>query len=585
MKLKIESLMSLQSSEVEITGLTVIAGGNGAGKSTILKAAAMLACREDEHFVDASGKGLIQRGKTSSLVKHGNTKSTAVLDHNGRSFAASYPTNKSAGDLILETSPLLCGRVAWSAMDVKQRLQYIKSVTGDIIPTKEEFMSAANASGVSEELITNAWLSIATSGWDQAHASTLKSATGKRGEWKGITGETYGNVKAATWGNDFTGDLDDAKKALSDATQAYENAIGVKAISEAEIANMREIAATDPTNTNDLEASLKDAEERIQNKRVELFKMNKEHAERLAEITATLIEVPAKGAERKPDGYCPACGYALELKNETVKLFVADEKDADIDTKVAAAIEHNRAVQKNLLEFNNATSEKREDIEKQGKKISKEIEDLKEKIAIITAENAKIIQARIDLEQAASQPKIDVEATRKARDDAEHVLTMLKVKKKAAAVHAEIEDITKIAPILAGDGLRAAKMKEKFSLFTNLVEQVSRALTVSVTLDENYLPVLSGVTYHLLSDGQKLLADIFMQLVFCLHSKPDLLVIDKADTLDSVWRSKVCRAANIMAHNTLMAITCKEDDAKKMVPHEMFGAVYFVRQGTAERFK
>jgi hypothetical protein len=171
--------------------MTLIAGPNGAGKSAAAQAIRLAL------FGDPV-RGLSKKNELSNLKQHGQKTGIVSVDTDLGVCSLSLSTGKHE-PTPATLSPMLAytmdPSLFFAEPDAGKRAQVIMKACG-IRQTKERIFGDLEAMGFDRPRIEALeW----AAGFTHAEKAAKAEATEARARWKFVTGEAYGEVKAATW--------------------------------------------------------------------------------------------------------------------------------------------------------------------------------------------------------------------------------------------------------------------------------------------------------------------------------------------------------------------------------------------------
>lgn len=190
--LSIKNFLTIAEAELSFGQITIVAGPNWSGKTSIQQAI-RLALTGEVARVDRKGdyRLLVRDGAKSAAV-------AAVLGERGVR-AATLKAAASGHQVPLDYSihPALLDMHRLTAMLPKERLATISEILG-VMPETEDVAARLLARNVTPEAV-EAIKPIIAAGWDSAQRAAEDRAKEARAAWRQLTGETYGSQKAETW--------------------------------------------------------------------------------------------------------------------------------------------------------------------------------------------------------------------------------------------------------------------------------------------------------------------------------------------------------------------------------------------------
>ena len=371
MKLTLQNFIGIGDASIEIAdGITLVAGGNGAGKSSLLRAAAACATNSIIPVILPSGKEAVLRGQSKTMVRTGEKKGTAILSDGDQEITLTWPANTSKGTSPINTTKMSTGLMEWMMLppDVRRQVMTTAMTAGglSVEPGLEDLAKAMESAGIGDQkFVDYVWGLIKKSGWDDALANISNNWSEVTGLWRATTGEAYGAEKAKDWyprGWDpalKSASEDDLKSYISTAKTALEDGIARRAVGGAHIESLRVEAGkpiiditADENKVSDLErlldavvsgaktetGEIADVRGRLRQVEDGLSKINRK-AEQLAKETVVGPVIPKMPGESNRNGQCPSCGAGLYITNKAGLPFVEPETKTTLEIMQKAQVE------------------------------------------------------------------------------------------------------------------------------------------------------------------------------------------------------------------------------------------------------
>ena len=191
MNLKVKNYRGIKSADIKITDLTLLAGLNYQGKSSIAQAAASLLTGEilpDD----------IKKNQCNLIINDAAKNATILLIGDNGSATIGFPECESRADGIAPAaSHVGAGLIKPSDLSLTERTKYFSDLLG-LLPDLEALKKALP--DLPDNYIDALWQQITINGWDLTHEQAKKKGATLKGEWKHATGgEAYGKLKAVSW--------------------------------------------------------------------------------------------------------------------------------------------------------------------------------------------------------------------------------------------------------------------------------------------------------------------------------------------------------------------------------------------------
>lgn len=526
--LSVQNFLGARAVEVHLTTpVTLFAGKNGAGKSSIQEAVRMALTGE------AVRVGL--KKDYGQLVTEGAESGFAEVEIDGtvRAFVT-LPDGKTTPltEYVPPTAlPYVLDAQRFAKMEPNERRAFLFGLMG-LSAGGAEVKKRLLAKGCNDQKVETI-MPMLRSGFDAAHKEAQAKARDEKSAWRTITGETYGDKKAATWASEKP-TFDAA--ALADLQQR-------RAATDAGLAaaNQR-MGGLQADHKRHAEAAQRLAELREKGSRYARI------ADKLVRDEAELKECEAKVAALKGSAHsqnalpCPDCGTMLVLKDGELVHAAPMAKGTEDD--LAKLPEYEKAL--HLLQ-SAVANDKRDlaDADAAAKAIS-ELE-----AANGTApDEAEINAARKHLddlkaERTATAAKLagQQDAERQAKQADERTA-------KALAAHESVLAWIAIADALAPDGIPGEMLAEALTpLNERLTDSSEVAEWADVTVTRDMQVLAGGRPYALLSESEKWRADAMLAEAVAFLSKIKLLVLDRLDVLDMKGREDLIAWLDVLAQD------------------------------------
>lgn len=530
-EIRVENFLGIASAAVAIDRpTTIFAGANHSGKSS-LKEAVRMALTGESVRVDLKKDypALVTDGAKNGYaqVVMGEQSATIVLPKGATSVEGGY--------VMPPVLPYLLDAQRFASQDDKGRRVFLFGLMGlktDIAAVTARLL----AKGLDETKIDRVQPLLRT-GFEGACTEAKAKGTEAKGAWRGMTGETYGAVKAKTWAAekpvvDLAAITAAEQKVASIDTQladANQNVGTLQAQSEAHNTRAARIAALEgvPERVGRLQAKLKTDEVS------------------LAEWETKVEDLAAKAngeAAGKPLT-CPHCAALVELtKDGSLAAYAAPTKLRDLD---AAAALPDATKARDLLR--SAVANGRRDLHAAESQAA-ELSALSEGDQPAAPAQAALDEARAlvtDLNGRRSSAATALQASRASKVAAEAAEQKTKA---AAAHHADVEAWDAIAIQLAPDGLPSALLAEALGpINSRMAQSAADANWPAVEIHADMRVTSGGRAYKLLSESEQWRVDAVITEAISHQSGLKLLVLDRFDVLDVPGRGNLLAWLEVLA--------------------------------------
>lgn len=583
--LKIVNIGPIKKAEIEIDHkITVVAGKNGSGKSTIAKLLGMLQSGQDFGFFSPSGDRVLKKD-SDSLLYNGSKEGSAFFGN--AVFVVKRGGYSLASDMAV--FPIVCGQERWSTMAISRRDMVLDAVFG-INPTNDELRELLRNEGATD------------SGLDVVEIDRM--LTGLRQEWTARTGEKrYPEATAEAWlplgGFPEDALLMDLKLIQKGATLARDEFLAVKDvgwIDEEEIARLRSVIATPTPGLAEIEKAGKENQAQAEKTASNAPIAPQQRPSK--QIPLPPQPVPPTPVARK-ESKCTHCGTVLGCGCEEEQADTANRERlaenaqsryarllAQHQEEMAKINAHNDKIvawttkyQADMAEWGadmKAHNKKMADFASRQSEIRQQYRDVKN---VVDAQLA----AKNRLEKM--QPGVSKEQYRTMEDakiQTERLLSAATAYQGALAIHGKIEGLKLAKKLLLDNGLKGEKKRAAINSINEatfvLAEGVEGSFGVSNSLDVRHITT-DGDTHTLLSTGMTLVCDWLIQLVIGQISG-GIVVIDGLDMLKAPFSNLMMRAINQASCQVLVTYT----DNKRLVQENFDGldssmAFYRVEDG------
>ena len=539
---KISNHRGINFAQIELgSSLTLIAGPNGSGKTSICQAIGGLICGEPNVY------GLTKKD-SAKTIRHGQKSGTVSVEDGNGGLIVDIPKGqiKSIGEVPPKASQFAVGFKTFTGLSAKDRIELIRELY-DADPTKEQLFEVIKTTGASEAKIEKLWKTIQALGWDTALKQAQDKGREFKGQWNYVTKETYGSQKADGWkpvGWEAVldnADIDTLKKELEEAQEWYESGLRAEALTDKEREDLQAKAGT------------LDHAKRLFTKATDEFKAKeKVHLD---------LSVQDKGYVSEPQE-CPHCGKALVINSGAIC-------KSEI-TKAKAKREYDKW-EELRSQIDQAHAEK-EDAYGVMLKVRTEIKDAEKAAATLR-----------ELDQRDNK-QINLEDARQEVEGARNRIDLFGRQQEADRLHKLIALNAVIQDALSPTGLRAQVLNEAIEILNDALKLVCKTADwkiLDIEVDNAMNVRANSIEYRFLSESEQLFTDIAFQLVIAAREGADLIIIDRLSNIaDKTGRNGVLRvlkeidipAVVVMAMNSVDEMPARADNGKR---------AYWIEDGAA----
>jgi hypothetical protein len=551
-RIRVRNFRGCAAADIDLDPVALVAGRNAAGKSSVAQAAAAALVG------DPTIAGLATKGRASLLVHDGAAAgSVEIEDPAGRVRVLWPEAAASATGIAPQASAYAAGMMSLAELAPRDRGAVLAQCL-EAAPDRDDVSAALAAAGLGEETIVAAvWQLLEDRGWD--HALQLRRDKGAelKGQWRQVTGQSWGSRVAASWlPADWTSDLDDmtAERLAAEseaASRSHDEAVGTRAVSEAQ----RQHWAAEAASLDERRDLLRDAEAAAEHTNTELEQ---------AQAARAALPVGGTGAPMP----CPHCGALVDLVKVNLvesRLVVAEAiSPADLKARRLQIAEADGAVSRLAAELGRA--------------------DRAVEAARARMQQASEASHRLAQLPAGPAAAADTAAAKDAVDRARARERAWHQRNEAADLSGKIASNEVLLKILAGDGLRAEKLGRVLAAFNGgpLAELAAAAEWPAVAVEPDMTVTLGGRPYLLLSSSEQYRARIVLQVAMAGRDGSSMVVIDAADLLDAPSRSGLMALLDRAQMPALVCMTASRKDQVPDLARAGLGRSYWLDAGAAQ---
>lgn len=552
-KLEITNFQGLRHAALDVSApVLLVAGHNGAGKSSLLDAIAMA--------FNGQPRRVSLKKEMDKLVTEGAKKGEARVEWLDEAYevqvcGVALPTGKGSPLTDSPFLPYVLDASLFASLDAKERRRVLFDLSG-ASASPAEVAKRLEAKGLNLKLFEKV-KPLLRAGFPAAVEQAKAYASEARGAWKAITGENYGSEKAVDWAPELVAtvvtddqvaeagknlqlledDLAEAQQALGASKQARQAADG----RAQRIAKLRELAELEPRRRNKLTTDEQNQDEWSEK--------------------VMAAELASSGSVPHQPLTCPHCQGAVDLQAGTLVVHQPPEKIADAEAA------------KRLPEY-------REYLASAQRAVANSQRDLDECLA--AAEQIKALEA-----ESASAPTAEAIANgeqainelRQIRDASRAKLVALQEALEAAAqreasiakahaAHQEVVAWTGMADALSPTGIPAEILADAISPVNDTLKRLAgiagwSPVEISADIDVTF----GGRLYGLLSESERWRCDATIALTIATISGLRLVLLDRLDVLDLPSRGQAIALMRTMTSDreidsVVVAGTLKEQMGK-----------------------
>lgn len=626
LNLSIENFGGITAATLDLyPGLTLVAGANGASKTTVLRAIA--ACSRPDTIIPIlkDGKESLLK-KDSGLMVRGKTGSATLAGTNG-SRRVVWPSNGAKGNGPFDPAPsrMALGLVDWMASPQVERLKMMMEAatldpTTTTAITRADLDQAVAVEQLDPVIVDWAWQAITNHGFDVAHSEASKAMTESTGSWKATTHEAFGEEKSKTylpqgWEPDLaTAAQEDLQQAIHLAKNAVDHAIANQAVDAAETVRVGTLAGAPMPDMAGLEKELMsarssyaseiaDAQQALLNLQQEppaitetrnaLEVETRQLTDLQNEMTAMQSGVP------RVNGACPWCEQPVFITDggsaqKNHRYHLNKPAGTQLDQARLDAINQQIAALRQGIEKSNATiaahvkhvadrrgviqGDLNQDLENRQraiKSVEAKITTAKRQVADITAAKSRLAEIQA---KSGGVPAERLVALRQQLARAEIRLRAWEIKVNADRYAEDARQFGVIKKVTAPGGLRQSKMDKALSgLNARCAELSGIAQWGPVSLGADGDLFYAGRPLIICSRAEQYRCRVTIQVLCATLENPPLMLIDDADVLDANGRMGLVNMLRSTGISTFIAMTAKRDYAEAVAT--LFDSTLWVEGG------
>lgn len=500
MQIKIRNYRGIETAEIALAPIALVAGINGAGKTSIAQAVAAALTR-NAAIVDG-----VTKAAASQLLRDGAKRGQCAITTDGGSVAANWPgaSISADGEAPPHASAIACGLECIAELKPKDAAAALQAAL-HADPTRQELREALVKAGARQELADAVAVKVEAEGYDAGYKRAQSRATELKGQWELITSERWGAAKAEGWQAGALpqdADLEALEAAATAADQALEQAIADQSADAAHVARLREqVKAGDAAakTVDKLDAARAKARTKAE------------------EAVAAYAALPA--AETTEETVpCPHCGAHVVIRGRTLVEPSGGPDEAENAARIEAKTEANAEIART-------------------RKAAEEADRAAADAHRAVQERARALAALDDIKTDGTSAE-DVAQARQAAQEAHAAVRAIETTAAAGEKHRAIVEMLAVADVLAPTGIRQAALEEAMrDLHAQMTDLSARAGWGEIAIGEDLAVTYGGRPYRLLSASEQFRTRVVMQVALAMRDGSSAVIIDAADILDRQGRN------------------------------------------------
>lgn len=547
--IKIDNFLALRSIDLKLSSpALLVAGQNETGKSSFAEAVRMAITGEAERVRLKKDFGV--------LMRDGATGGKIEITAGEHSWLVQLPKGErhaSGVNIAVDFVRACLVPSYFTSLDITERRSFLFRLMGTGI-NSDQLKERLRQRGCTDETIAGALPLVGTVGFAAAHKEAAARATEAKGEWRGITGENYGEKKAETW---------QAPVATGVTPEEIGEAEGRVGRADLEIADLNgrigaAKAMQQATKTRHLELSrlrsIASGESTARSALKSARKLVEDHKPKLEAARAASKGVPV-GTECE----CPDCGVSLVFHEG--KLTRWEEQDA-------------QAVDPAKLK----------ELEARGAFLDREVERLEDNLSKATEAAAQVaalqksggdsVASADDLDglqeqlTAAQEKRLSLQReVQRLQSLAVARQTATESTKRARAVHQRVLEWTRLADALSPDGIPADLLTETLKPINNRLRETAAIAGWPQPMIRDDIEILvNGRPYGLQSESAKWRTDFLVAEAIARYSGLRFVMADRMDVNDLPNRARLITLVSTLLnrgvlHGAILLGTFKQPPA------------------------
>lgn len=558
--LHVRNVLGIAKADVTLAGITLVAGINAAGKSSLLECCALAMLSE------TSARGLRNKAEQARALRDGSEAGSITLDYAGGKIRVLYPAAEveQVGKPNHLGSALGIGRARFLALKPEERARefaerFSASPTlADLVTWFKAHPGSGLENDDQQEQRTLLWQDIDEQGWDSMAKRVKEYGTKRKGAWEQITKAKWGSAKANLWiapelvvGEKY--DIDEERAAL--------------AVIRADIEAVQVQEAVASISRIKLQEDIKAAEgaaETIAGLDAEMTELTTQlHAKR---ATREAMDIPPDDGSGGAQ-LCPHCGGRIRTDREKGTGYL-------ILSKAAAPMD----------------PAKLKELRMKAARIDGDAQHLENAVQAKASEKIKLLTtvkgaeaARKQLAETADAQPVDRGRLSELRDAALAKERLLGGLERSVQAYEIFRDWQRNAVLLEGlepEGVRRTVLDRHLSAVNVELGKIAetaafRTIELTPELEARY----DGRPYILISESERWRVDFCLAVL--LHRKEDAcaLVLDRFDVIVPQDRGGIMIALKKLKITALVAMSAKERGAVPNLSKANMGAALWVEDG------
>ena len=529
--ISIRNYRAIDRADIELGGITMVAGDVGYGKSSVCTALAAV----------LTGRGIVWpdvlKKDSKVLVRRGTDKGSITVSGEGWEREVAYPGGAvtTKGDPVT-IDLIAAGLTSLATVPLKERPMWLEDfLPGE--PTAEDFVVAARDAGLSDDNTEKAWVKIAQDGWDKTLQAARDRAPEVKARWSEVTGESrWGSAKGAEWEPDGmteplkSGSVEALAKVQAQAQVRYDEVIAAAAVNAQEMSNLTARASK----LSDLESTAKALS-------VEMGKAEKVLAETRKKLEAYPEMTGAYGRDR-----CPHCGNEIAVRYQEKKGKAGGSVLTHNLTVEMPAEDNDPDSKRKMREALIAVS----DAEQVVTNLQAQVNEVGAQVETAKSAKASLEQAEADAETEPDEGPPDITKAREDLEEARADVLRLDRYTRAGKLHRMITLNATVVALLSPEGVRGQVLARSLKAFNRehlapIINSTSKDPAKrwpAIEVRPDFQVTWSDFPYGLVSRSQQWRVRAVLAIALAKASGQQALILDDADVLPPTERNQLFKA-------------------------------------------
>lgn len=523
----ISEVLGLSRADIHFAGITLVAGNNATGKSTLADCISMAML--------GTPSRVSMKKELGQLLHDDAAKGRVTISYDEGEGTAEFrlPKGEHHADEFtgMQFLPYVLNPSKFAELTADERRTLLFQLTNCKASSKVIIQKLVGR-GIDETLATDFAINWKT-GFPAAAKEAYARATAAKGAWRQITGQTWGSVVAEDWKAEppegkcpTAKDLDDLMAKHADVQaevekgQLYVGGLEGKRQASESFVERKTSAAETADQLVRRQAKQTATEKDLKSHETELPSL----VEELATLQAGSVPVP-----------CPCCGEQLRINGGTLEKFQGLKADTKLITDLALRVRNAKdaidLLKRTLTNDIASVAEAKAAADQYDKIVAEKVE---------VVDEAKIQQGKDALaacKQKADALRAEFNAKQQARIDFESVKTKTE---EATMAHTNVKTWLAVGDALSPDGIPGELLADAIAPFNQSLAVLARLCSWKVPAVQADMAVTYGERlYGLCSASEKWRTDSLIALAIAQISQLRLAVLDGFDILHAAARQEL----------------------------------------------